>query len=307
MARNIHALLVGIDAYESPVRPLRGCANDIRHFAELLSARVLADGDRLHAELLTDAAATRQAIIEGFRQDLRRAKAGDLALFYYSGHGSQQKSPPEFWHLEPDRLDETLVCHDSRQLGSWDLADKELAQLIAEVAAGGAPVVVILDCCNSGSGTRAADDAGIRRVPLDGRERPMETFLNGLIIPATRSAEAEKEAGWIELPQGRHILLAACRSDEEAKEYALGGIPRGVFSYFLGETLAQSGGGISYRELFKRVNALVRSHVALQSPQIEPTDHAMFEENFLGGATPPRGSYFTLSHAPDTCWVVDAG
>jgi pimeloyl-ACP methyl ester carboxylesterase len=307
LARTLYALLVGIDAYEAPVRPLRGCLNDIIHIETLLAGRAEAAGDVFHAKVLANSEAKRQTVIDGFRQHLRHAQAGDVALFYYSGHGSQEKSPPEFWHIEPDRLDETLVCHDSRQPGSWDLADKELAQLISEVAGSGAHVVVILDCCHSGSGTRNADDVGIRRVPTDPRERPLSAFLDGLQVPVTRSATAENESGWIELPKGRHILLAACRADEEAKEYSLGGKPHGVFSYYLGETLAQAAGAITYRELFKRVNALVRSHAALQSPQIEPTDHAMFDEIFLNGDASPRSQYFTLSHAADVGWVVDAG
>ena len=103
MARIIHALLVGIDTYEAPVRPLRGCVNDIIRIETLLAARAQAAGDVFYAKVLTNGEAKRQAVIDGFRQHLRQAKAGDVALFYYSGHGSQQKSPPEFWHIEPDR------------------------------------------------------------------------------------------------------------------------------------------------------------------------------------------------------------
>src|SRR4051812_42141767 len=115
MARHIYALLVGIDTYLPPVRPLRGCVNDIRAIEPVLDARAAAGGDVLHTLVLENAKSPRQAVIDGFRQHLAQAGAGDVAFFYYSGHGSQQKSPPEFWHLEPDRLDETLVCWDSRQ------------------------------------------------------------------------------------------------------------------------------------------------------------------------------------------------
>ncbi len=103
-----------------------------------------------------------------------------MVLFYYSGHGSQERTPPEFWHLEPDRLDETLVCYDSRLPGNYDLADKELAKLIAHVARNNPHVVVILDSCHSGSGTRAPYTSGacnIRRIPTDLRERPIDSFL----------------------------------------------------------------------------------------------------------------------------------
>jgi pimeloyl-ACP methyl ester carboxylesterase len=305
MPRNVYALLVGIDDYPAPVRSLRGCVNDIQQIEAVLDARVKASGDTLKQKVLTNAAATRSAIIDGFRQHLSQAGANDVALFYYSGHGSQQKSPPAFWHLEPDRLDETLVCYDSRQPGCYDLADKELAQLIHEIAAAKAHISIILDCCHSGSGTRNADVTSIRRVPTDDRERPLTSFLSGFKVPPARSAE--NESGWISLPKGRHILLAACRSDEEAKECSLGGKPRGVFSHFLTETLQQTSGVITYRELFKRVNALVRSHAALQSPQIEPTDHTMFDETFLGGFASAQGRYFTLAHEAETGWVVDAG
>jgi hypothetical protein len=53
------------------VRRLLGCVNDIRHVETLLAARAGAGGDRFHAKVLTDAGATRQAIIAGFRQHLR--------------------------------------------------------------------------------------------------------------------------------------------------------------------------------------------------------------------------------------------
>ncbi len=133
-----------------------------------LADRIGRAGDRFEPLLLLDNNATRQAVIDGFRQHLRKATQDDVALFYYSGYGSQEQSPPQFWYLEPDRLDETLVCWDSRLEDGWDLADKELAQLIAEVAANGPHIAVILDCCHSVSGTRAPEErVGVRRVPTD--------------------------------------------------------------------------------------------------------------------------------------------
>ena len=65
-------------------------------------------------------------IIDGFTSHLCQAGSEDVALFYYAGHGSQGKAPEEYWGMEPDRLNETIVCWDSRRQGVWDLADKEL-------------------------------------------------------------------------------------------------------------------------------------------------------------------------------------
>lgn len=311
MNRTVYALLVGIDDYPNPIQPLRGCVNDIMAIEQLLRGRLTVN-QKLEALVLKNSEATRQAIIDGFVH-LRQAGPDDVVLFYYSGHGSQEHTPPEFWHLEPDRLDETLVCYDSRQPGNYDLADKELAKLIAAVAARGAHVLVILDSCHSGSGTRAAETEGVRRVPTDLRERPLSSFLvtpEEATVLAAQSATrdtAGMPSGWVKLPQGRHIVMAACRDDEEAKETNASGVARGTFSYFLTETLQRGEAGVSYRDLFKRVNALVRTKAARQSPLIEAPAARELDQPFLGGAVQSHPPYFTASFNTKDGWVIDGG
>jgi hypothetical protein len=73
------------------------------------------------------------------------------------------------------------------------------------------------------------------------------------------------------------------------------------------DTLQQTGAALSYRDLFKRVNALVPQCVADQHPQLEATDPADLDQPFLGGAVPPAPAAFTLSRDPKLGWVVDAG
>jgi hypothetical protein len=230
-----------------------------------------------------------------------------VTLFYYSGHGAQQSSPPEFWHLEPDRLDETLVCWDSRTEGSWDLADKELAQLIAEVAAKNPYILVILDCCHSGSGTRTLlQETAVRRIPTDRRPRPLDTYI---VTPhmLDNAPTSRGASGWFHLPQGRHILLAACRDSEEAKEYHADGKTWGTFSYFLRKTLEQMNSRLTYRDLLARTRALVRSNVAAQSPQLEATEVADFDQPFLGGAIAERLPYFLVRHDDTNGWLMEGG
>jgi uncharacterized caspase-like protein len=102
MAKKLYGLLVGINDYPSPVPKLRGCLNDIEAFATYVQAR--ADGkdfEKPDLLVLKDSEATRQAIIDGFEKHLCKAGKDDVALFYYSGHGAQARSPKEFWHLEP--------------------------------------------------------------------------------------------------------------------------------------------------------------------------------------------------------------
>jgi pimeloyl-ACP methyl ester carboxylesterase len=314
MSGKVQTLLVGIDTYPAPIPQLHGCKNDIAAIKSFLEHRV--SKDALNLRVLEDADATYENILKGFCEHLALAKDGDTALFYYSGHGAQEMTAPELWHLEPDRLDETLVCYDSRQPGKNDLADKELSSLIATVAANGAHVVVILDCCHSGSGTRAIRDDGltVRRAPLDPRgPRSLESFIPEVRALQTVTIKADAKASdqpvsWFELPQGRHILLAACRSSQTAKEIKDTNGQRGAFSVALLAALASSEGGedLTYRDLLKRAQANVRNVVEDQSPQLETRNPADMDQPFLGGAVMDRGAYFTLSWNQDA-WFIDGG
>ncbi|MBD2607411.1 caspase family protein [Scytonema hofmannii FACHB-248] len=310
MNHNIYALLVGIDEYVN-VSPLQGCVNDITAIKEYLEGRVNTDGYQLHLRTLLNKDATRQAVIDGFRQHLCQAGSEDVVFFYYAGHGSQEEAPEEFWTIEPDRLNETLVCYDSRSLGGWDLADKELAKLIAEVAQKNPQITIIMDCCHSSSGTRGdiEADTAERKAPIDRRKRPLDSFIfsnKDAEQLLTERSLATNPTGWT-LPRAKHIFLAACRDRQTAKEYNVGGQRRGAFSYFLLDTLKKANGSLTYRDLFKRTNALVRSKVANQSPQLEATVLDDLEQPFLGGAIAGRKPYLTVSYHKDHEWVVDGG
>jgi pimeloyl-ACP methyl ester carboxylesterase len=311
MGSNIYALLVGIDNYAAPVSSLQGCINDVNAIAEYLQTRVQTEGWNLRLKVLKDETATRQGIIDGFRQHLCQANSNDVALFYYSGHGSQEPAPPEFWEFQPEKINETLVCYDSRLKGGWDLADKELAKLIAEVGQKNPHITLILDCCHSGSGTRDIfQETAVREFTADVRSRPLESFIfSQEDIQRLRVGEGklnQQVSGW-NLPKGKHILLASCQNSETAKEYKVDGEHRGAFCYFLTETLKQIQGNLTYRDLFKRINALVRSKVKQQSPQLEATDSQELEQLFLGGAIRDRHPYYTVSHHKQYGWVIDGG
>lgn len=313
MKHKIYALLVGIDEYPDPIPSLEGCVNDISAIAEYLEHRVATeDGYQLHMRSLNNQEATRQAIIDNFREHLCQAGSNDVALFYFCGHGSQEPAPPELWHLEPDHHNETVVCWDSRIEGKWDLADKELAKLIAEVAEKNPHILIVLDCCHSGSGTRDDDweEITVRRAPTDKRQRPIDSFIFSLEEVDTlsrTSSSRSNSTNWLILPEGQHILLAACRDCEKAKEYYFNGKIRGTFSYFLLDTLQRANKAISYRDLFKRTDALVRSKVKDQSPQIEANELHDLAQPFLGGAIAQCNPYFTVTYHKKYGWVIDGG
>jgi pimeloyl-ACP methyl ester carboxylesterase len=310
--RNVYALLVGIDHYPAPVPTLHGCRNDITAMEQLLNTRVSAYGVTLHVQTLLDEQATRTAVINGFRRHLGRADNGDVALFYYSGHGSQEPAPEQWWEVEPDHLDETLVLYDSRQPGQWDLADKELAVLLQEVARQRPHVLVVLDCCHSGSGTRATLEDGIaeRRAPTDARQRPIGSFLFAADQASSLTRAASErgplgDSGWA-LPQADHVLLAGCRSNETSKEVLHDGHNRGAMSAALEVALTMSGIALTYRDLHRQVSANVRAKVRNQNPQLETSAASDLDRSFLGGALAEMPPYFVVTHE-ETGWIIDGG
>ncbi len=325
MTKSIYALLVGIDKYDPAsipaIRSLDGCVNDIKAVEAYLRERVASDSEWKLIEptdrpwILTNQEATREAIIKGFEQHLCKAENDDVVLFYYAGHGAQEKAPQEFWKIEADGLDETLVCYDSRTQASRDLADKELAYLISKVSQKKPHVVIILDCCHSGSGTRdVSSEFKVRRSPVDSRERSLSSFifandLSALDEILNSAQSSEQKTTSLVLPTGKHVILSACRDYELAKEYqGENGEPRGVFSYFLLHTLQTTNGNISYRDLARNINAIIGGKVKEQSPQVDATDRTELDKAFLGGAISERPAHFNLTYnIRDNSWIIDGG
>ena len=286
----VYALLVGIQEYEPPVNPLRGCRTDIDDALTFLRARVATP---LSHETLLDGAATRQAVIDALRDHLGQAGPGDVALFWFSGHGSQQPVADGFWHLEPTGLNQTLVCVDSRHGGVPDLADKELSALLDRVAGGGAHTLVVLDCCHSGGGTRDPLVA-YRGIEAARDAPPAAAYIPELSAPQAGAA----------VP---HVALAACRSDEKAKEQRIDGQIRGVFSSALLSALRTLGAGASYRDALVAAKCKVENAAGEQVPVLYPLEAGgEADRPFLGGAVTRPAAPFVLRYGRDG-WEMDGG
>lgn len=326
MTRNIYALLMGINEYKSSGIPsLRGCIRDIEAMEKYLLERVgnseNSEFTLVEPKVLKNDKATRQAIIDGFEKYLCKAGDGDVVLFYYAGHGAQEKASEDFWSVEPDHLHETLVCYDSRTDGVWDLADKELRYLISRVGGDdperGPHILVVLDCCHSGSGTRDLEVAE-RSGPMDERERPWEEFIfakefadkKAALSKLSNTKDADQKKTGLVLPKGKHVLISACRDYETAKEYKReDGEHQGVLSYFFHQTLQQTKGGLSYENLARKINALVSGKLRNQSPQIEVNNPQELKRSFLDGGIPEFSfNYFNLTYNTEyNSWVIDGG
>ena len=299
----VYALIVGIDSYPAPVPPLFGAGNDALAAERwLLGAGVPSSGIRL----LRDGAATRAAVIAGFDEHLGRAGAGDTALFWFAGHGSQQPVPPRYAHLEASGLMQTVLCVDSREKGGLDLADKEIRVLVSRPAERGAHVALVMDCCHAESSSRLAGFGldTVRAAPL--RAEPPTDGLLPELAGRMDVAELLKRT---EGAEPNHVNLSACRYYQGARELPLDEV-RGLFSLALTVQLhraSRAGSVPTYRELLTAARCYVENQRPDQQPVLYPDSSPgdLADRPFLGGQAIPRPAPLTLSWRGG--WEIDAG
>jgi len=277
----VYALFVGINKYQN-VRPLFGCVEDIDAIETFFATRIAPDARAFVS--LRDEEATREAIISGFRTHLSRAREDDVALFYYCGHGSTEPAPPEWKSFDPDGKNQTIIPVDARANGVYDIADKELTALIQGIhdAAGSdrVQVVVIADSCHSGGNTRSVDDGGVGRMTAAAKtERTLADYL-----PEARALFDPVRVASGGLPNPRHVALAACQSDEIAKEFPENPPPRrGAFTVAFEEAVRALGATATYTGLINAIRMKVRERAAAQVPNLYVSGGASASDIFLGG------------------------
>ncbi|KAF8154196.1 caspase domain-containing protein [Crassisporium funariophilum] len=284
-SKRFFALVVGIDEYQDSERilSLRGAVADAKAMTAYLMDVIGVRSD--HIQCLYNAEATGKAIkdaILAFAED-ERIEKGDPILVFFAGHGSEAPAP-EAWSqpgnvqmiLPSDFIAETV---DS-EVGQGIL-DKTLSYLLAKVAKiKENNITVILDSCYSGSGTRKDNPHPFSltrglELPKSYRiySRIDEDILRrdeGL-LPADKGDQRGAKISEKSLGTGltSHVLLAACRQDQTAKE----SYGHGLFTCALLKTLQKVGyDKISYKDLIRLLPDIGRE----QNPQCEGVHSSRF-------------------------------
>jgi Caspase domain len=261
----IWALLIGIDEYLH-IKNLSGCINDVEAIRIYLMNQLGVPENQIRT--LTNQAATRANILQAFQEfliDNSDIQPESQTFFHYSGHGSQMSNPKE-----PDGQNETLVPHDSRAPGVYDIPDKTIGALLDKLAQSkGNNITVILDSCHSGTGTRDPNLAQTRSVSPDNRIPPPDLDVDIVADAPRRGISA---SGWAS--EGiTHVLLAGCRDREEANEYIIYDqgkkVIHGALTYFTLQALRQMTPNTTYADIYEQVAVRVNSEYPSQMPQCE--------------------------------------
>jgi hypothetical protein len=260
MAQQKRALLIAIDKYTPPpgtkiegsarslFRDLDGCVNDARSIYSIITNRF--DFPAANIDTLYNEKASRAGIEAQLTQFLKDCNPGDIAFFYYAGHGSQV--PNSLAKNEHDKKDESMVPSDTWKPGVKDLRDKELALIYNEFIDKGVRLTVIMDCCHSGSLSRGPGDPGQFRFIAD---------ANYDALDASQPTPPEERSG------GNFMIMSAAQDNEFAQEQKdENNIPHGAFTLAFIKALNQQSVDASVLNLFTSIRAILKSNGRKQEP-----------------------------------------
>lgn len=229
---------------------------------------------------LVNRQATKVGIVRAFKRMTASCKHGDVVYIHYSGHGQQMT---DVHNDERDGLDECWIPYDACRKasttyhGERHLTDDELNVYLNairnEIGAKG-KLLVVIDACHSGDGTRGEDDEIVRGVEdtlvVDSQNarglyetfEAIKSFFMGdngkeNIINTKAKPLAE-----------RWITISACRSDQvnvEMKSPAVGKL-----TYALWKELKNSD-KVNNDEFMRRIRKFVNRNTCSRPQQPEMT------------------------------------
>ncbi|XP_027184192.1 metacaspase-5-like [Coffea eugenioides] len=300
------AILVGCCYPDDPDPNLRleGCYNDVETMKELLTTRcgfppkkVVVLTDKPDSPLLPTGGIIRSAIDWMIEQ----AKAGDVLLFYFAGHGSFRDFGKGWGCIR----EEAIVPCDREPIFSAHF--REMVNRIPQ----GAHLTIIADSCNSGGliemlkqqvGPRFPPHVCYtprpydynplykpRLMPMTAIVRHLESrsrrlrhiYANDVSIKFRGQADHHAQVNASHQPvdqlDDKGILISACQSDESSFDSrgAIRGVrhPHGVFTAVLSESVKEEPGPISYKLLVEKCRAKIGLFVEKYRPNMERPPH----------------------------------
>ena len=139
----LHLIVVGINAYQNPAMSLNYALADATAFKMEIEKDAKTIISNTKTYFVTDANASKNGILEAFKQVQQNAKAQDVFIFYYAGHGVIGKDK-EFYLVPNDVSDLKNVQAELEQKG---IAAKLMQQYAIDIQA--QKQLFILDACQS--------------------------------------------------------------------------------------------------------------------------------------------------------------
>jgi hypothetical protein len=258
------ALLVGANAY--PNAPLYGCITDTELQYHLLVNRFGFNPKDIL--IVSDNAAikpTRQGILQAFEDHLiKQAKAGDVVVFHYSGHGSRVQDSDT-----TDGLNSTFVPIDrtAKKMGDKievsDIMGRTLFLLMSAIQTDN--FTAVLDSCHSGGGKRGNSRiraiTGSNDIPSQIELEYQKQWLAKLNI-SPEEFQRRRQA------VAKGSVIAASSAAQFATDASFNGFSAGAFTYYMTKYLWQQTGNTYLTSAIANI-ALRTTRDHEQDPEVE--------------------------------------
>lgn len=231
------AVAIGISEYEhtsSAFPNLKYAHRDAERFAKFLKSPRGGSFQGDHVKLLTNEAATKEAITSALFDFLKHTVREDFVVIYFSGHGLPDPDKPSNTYLMAHDSDPVKIA--STGFPMWDLETALTRTISAE------RVVVLADACHSAAATK-----GVKGVRV---ARRFNSYFDEL---------AKSGPG--------RVMFTSCRDDEVSREDEKWGGGHGVFTWALlkgleGEADADKDGVVRLGEVLDYADITVRRESA---------------------------------------------
>ena len=267
----------------------------------------LAGLDPDNTRILLGAEATREAIAVAVKGWLaERAQPEDDVFIYYAGHGIQL---PDNNGDEDDGLDECVLAQDTLFLDITLIRDDDLSRWLSAVRANNK--IVVLDCCHSGTGSRAMEGVTIRSAeiaPDEFRlsseqaylrtERSIDDAIQRSSIPIMRTTPESFETP---LPENTSFELAGCLPHQVVVEATV--LKHGALTYFIAQGLAgpadaNRDGSVTLQEIREYAQAELRKQNYEQDPQLYGQGADGYVLSRVAATPPPAETLEERASAP---------
>lgn len=280
------AVCVGINDYSarSDCANLNGARPDAEAWAQTLSDGF--DFDPAKVVVLKDGAATRQAVMGAITTMLGQSGAGDVACFFFSGHGGRFASADgSIWY-------ESICCADA----GGDITNLDFDAFANSLEPSTVNFTLVLDSCHSGG---AFDAIAPGAKTISWTQEIIDLFANTcrVLVPHIVIGDPSALSGNVSVSRNtdgtlgmsiadaldfsdgaRATLLAACRYDQLSYD----GASHGCFTQALLDTINQCNYQASHPELLDKVQQAIKPYNGSQIPQLRGRP-VRLEENFLQG------------------------
>lgn len=314
-SQNKLAMIVAIGEYApgSNIPPIAS-VNDVKYIKAALRKNGFLEKN---IDTLINAKATKEAILQHLTLIAEKAQKKDIIVLHFACHGQQIRDQKtiELGKDEDDGYDEALLPYDAKAKynptgyrGEKHLRDDDLypkLMAIREKIGPQGSLLVLLDACHSGTGTRSESFATSRGMPdaFPDPENPLDSTID---LSGSDESFFDIKSDSI----SNMVVISGSSPHQENKQVVINKEELGSLSYSFYKAIGELSAGNTYELLFEKIKATIQAFIPDQVPMIEGNvNQLIFSGNYVAkeDKTFVRVGYKGGAGTEDSIFTIDKG